>query len=138
MEIGHLIHAGEHPDIAILAHNAGASFVNVQQGPTTQSFQKIIIGAGLLLRYRCLKLIRRIARDMKIKQLSHARGNATLGQPELDILIHRVICKIVAVFAGGPTWIALVEGISARSATLVNAKVTCDPSLYAMLHKLEV
>ena len=93
IEIGHLFHAGEHPYVAILAHDAGAGFVDVQQGPTTQSFQEIVIGAGILLRRRGLEFIRRIARDVKIEQLFHARGNATLRQAELDILIYRVICK---------------------------------------------
>jgi len=44
VEIGDFLHARENPDIAILAPDASAGFIHMQQAAVTEPFQEIVIG----------------------------------------------------------------------------------------------
>ena len=112
MEIGHLLHAGQNPNIAMLAHYADASFVNVQQAAVTQSFQEIVIGARIVSGHRGLELVSCVAGDAEAEQLRYAGSNTTLRQPEFDVLIDRVCCESRTVFVGGPIPVIRIEGAS--------------------------
>jgi len=57
IEKGHIFHAGEHPNITILANDMGTRFVNMQKPSATQSVQQAVIRTGVRLGRYCLKFI---------------------------------------------------------------------------------
>ena len=67
IKVGDLFHAGENPDITVLALYAGAGLVNVQEAAATQPFQETIIDVRVALRCRRLELVDSSTRDVETK-----------------------------------------------------------------------
>src|SRR5208282_2452612 len=55
IKIGDVLHAGENPDVAILAFDADAGLVNMQQGAFAEPFQEIVVCALVSMRNYGLK-----------------------------------------------------------------------------------
>src|SRR5205807_1841257 len=80
MEISDLLKAGENPDIAFFAHDAGAGLVDMQQAAGAEPFQEMVVSAFVGLRRRSLESVCRVPRYVQTEQFSHAESNATLGK----------------------------------------------------------
>src|SRR5262249_51354299 len=78
MKISHLFHTGEHPDIAILTHDANAGLVDVQYATLAKPFQYIVVGAMIGLSHVSFEPSHCLSRYVKTKQLVHGGSDTTL------------------------------------------------------------
>jgi hypothetical protein len=67
IKIGDMFHAGENPDVAILAFDADAGLVNMQQRAVAEPFQKIVVYAVVSMRNHGLKSLCRAGWDVEAK-----------------------------------------------------------------------